>query len=289
MISKSATRPAGTRKLSNSNIAQDLLQGVSAVSPNNSYTSRQKTSDYDAVIICLGEFDAFGMPKQHVTERLVEGLSLAVKHAVPYLVLSGGVKGVAAYGKPGATEAGQAYRYIRRSVPSKITVLLETSALCSIGNILFSVVSIAQPKAWRRLLIVTSDFHLDRVKQIADTVCRGIVDAHVVGATTCDERIRKSRITSELRQNHFIDRFYNSVTPGDLPGAFRWVQQNHESHYYSGLTLHEIARTVEPAKRHRKTDRIDSPQLSLWHEDTDSMPISREERTSFSNLRVDLL
>ena len=49
---------------------------------------------------------------------------------------------------------------------------METSSWDTIGNAFFSRVIHVQPRGWRRLLVITSDFHLERAQAAFDWVYR---------------------------------------------------------------------------------------------------------------------
>ncbi len=61
-------------------------------------------------------------------------------------------------------ESAAGARYlIDAGVPSS-RVLMEASSWDTIGNAFFSRVIHVQPRGWRRILVITSDFHLERVQ-----------------------------------------------------------------------------------------------------------------------------
>lgn len=61
-------------------------------------------------------------------------------------------------------ESAAGARYlIQAGLPSS-RVLMETSSWDTIGNAFFSRVVHVQPRGWRRILVITSDFHLERVQ-----------------------------------------------------------------------------------------------------------------------------
>lgn len=61
-------------------------------------------------------------------------------------------------------ESAAAARYlIEAGIPSS-RVLMETSSWDTIGNAFFSRVIHVQPRGWRRVLVIASDFHLERVQ-----------------------------------------------------------------------------------------------------------------------------
>jgi len=68
---------------------------------------------------------------------------------------------------------------MRRGLPAS-HLLKETSSYDTVGNAYFSATMHAAPAAWRRLAVVTSDFHMPRTRAIFDA-CYALAGADLAG------------------------------------------------------------------------------------------------------------
>ncbi len=141
--------------------------------------------------------------------------------------------------------AGAKY-LIEAGVPSN-RVLMETSSRDTIGNAFFSRVIHVQPRAWRRVLVITSDFHLERVQAAFDwvygltpnpTECglhyQGVSDPEM------DPALLRARIRKEREGLDELARLTTRITT--MQDFHRWLFTEHRA--YSGLSAGE---SVKPA------------------------------------------
>ena len=127
---------------------------------------------FDSVIVPGGGLDAVGQPAPWVVARLDAALRHDA-HTKFYTVLSRGTthkpppRDDARF--PIDESAASARYLIKRGVdPSR--VLQESWSVDTIGNGAFTRLMHADPRQWKRLHVVTSDFHLPRVKAIFEWI-----------------------------------------------------------------------------------------------------------------------
>jgi hypothetical protein len=121
--------------------------------------------DYDAILIPGGGVRAGGALPAWVTPRLDRALELA---GTAFLVpLSAGTPHRAPplddRGFPW-TEARAAGRYLAERGADPARILLEEASYDTIGNAYFSRVIHAMPRCFRRVLVITSEFHMARTE-----------------------------------------------------------------------------------------------------------------------------
>lgn len=128
--------------------------------------------EYDAIIVPGGGLDATHAPAGWVIGRL----DAALRHDVrtdSYLVLSRGTTHkpppLDAEGFP-VDEAMASARYLVSQGVDASRVLLESWSLDTIGNAAFARLMHADLRGWRRVLVVTSAFHMPRTRAIFDWV-----------------------------------------------------------------------------------------------------------------------
>lgn len=116
----------------------------------------------DAIIILGGGIEANGELKIPPKERLEELLKHKELAGVPVII--SGRHGFSIDYKPPTTEAHAMRDYLKmRGWPSKIYI--EEESLDTIGNAYFSK-QIIDRRGWRNILILTSDYHMERTQWI---------------------------------------------------------------------------------------------------------------------------
>ena len=122
---------------------------------------------YDAIVVLGGGLRADGELPEHAKARF--NLALATASGEPVVALSAGTTHRPAIldqdGRPlFESTAGARYLIERGMRPERI--LCESTSYDTIGNAYFSRVQILEPLEWRRLLVITSQFHLRRTEAI---------------------------------------------------------------------------------------------------------------------------
>jgi len=100
-------------------------------------------------------------------------------------------------------ESAAGARYLIEAGIPPSQVLMETSSLDTIGNAFFSRVIHVQPRGWRRVLVITSDFHLERV-QAAFTWVYGLtphpIESGVYYEAVSDPEMDPALLSARIRK-----------------------------------------------------------------------------------------
>lgn len=137
---------------------------------SESYVEKVMT-EQDAVIILGGGLTAIGEPTPWVISRLDRALEYP---GSPTLVVLGSgtphkPPPIDALGFP-VNECSAMARYlIDRGCPAN-RIVMEACSADTIGNAYFARVIHAEPRGWRRLAVITSEFHMTRSKAIFERV-----------------------------------------------------------------------------------------------------------------------
>jgi hypothetical protein len=124
-------------------------------------------SGRDAIIIPGGGVREDGVLPAWAVKRFDRAMEL---HAgEPIICLSGGTvhrpPPLDSMGRP-VFEAVAGARYlVSRGVDPKL-IYIEIASYDTIGNALFARLMHTDPRGWRRLLVITSEFHMDRTREI---------------------------------------------------------------------------------------------------------------------------
>ena len=136
-------------------------------------------------------------------------------------------------------ESAAGARYlIAAGVPSS-RVLMETSSWDTIGNAFFSRVIHVQPRGWRRVLVIASDFHLERVQAAFDwayTLTPNPIECELhyeaVSDPEMDPALFKARVRKEREALDELAQLTTRITT--MQDAHGWLFTEHRA--YSGTT-----------------------------------------------------
>ena len=114
-----------------------------------------------AIVLGFG-LDAKGKLPKIFLSRLNKAIELYRRNLFRKIIVAGGLTNK----RLSLTEAEAMKRYlIRKGLPSA-DILKEESSSDTIGNAFFVKKKILQKKKWKRIIIITSDFHVERAKII---------------------------------------------------------------------------------------------------------------------------
>jgi hypothetical protein len=195
---------------------------------------------YDAVLVLGGGVREGGELPSWSRRRFDVALSLPSE--APIVALSAGTTHrpvpVGDDGLPIFEAVAGANYLLRRGVPGT-RIFLEFCSWDTIGNAFFSRVVHAEPAQWRRLMIVTSDWHMPRTKLIFDWVY-GLsprpfdYDLEYVEASDpeMDGEVYRERVRKEERSAASVREVIASIRT--LQGLHRWLFTNHEAYRAGG-------------------------------------------------------
>lgn len=126
---------------------------------------------YDAIVVPGGGVTPTGEPTACVKARLEA--AIAVEGTAPILCLSAGTTHrpppLNSDGTP-IFEATAGLRFLQGQGIAVERLFAESSSYDTIGNALFARLLHTEPRGWRQLLVITSEFHAGRTKAIFDVV-----------------------------------------------------------------------------------------------------------------------
>jgi uncharacterized SAM-binding protein YcdF (DUF218 family) len=146
--------------------------------------------DADAIVVFGSKVNADGTPSGSLRDRTVTACDLWKRGAAPVLVLSGGRGAGAPVSEP------QAMRRIAlaEGVPESALLLDEGGA--TTAATVRDVFELAKDRAWRRVLAVSHDYHLARIRLLFDRVRLPVLT--VPARETCDSRWKLAASAREV-------------------------------------------------------------------------------------------
>ncbi len=131
---------------------------------------KDTTAMYDVIIVLAGGIKDNGELPENVKKRVDKAVSLYSLHHADRILMTGRWSSFRQTRLPPMTEAEAMARYaIALNIPVE-NILLETKSHNTVENAFFCKKFFLVPKKWRKIIIVTSDFHLPRTKQIFNDI-----------------------------------------------------------------------------------------------------------------------
>ncbi len=122
------------------------------------------------IVVLGGGIDLQGNLPPHVHLRLDKAIELFQEHPDSRIVLSGRYSFLYGKDKPPFTEAKKMSEYIFDKGIAKEKILLEELSKDSIGNAYYLKINIFIPERENQGMIITSEFHIKRIRYIFDKV-----------------------------------------------------------------------------------------------------------------------
>ena len=164
----------------------------------------------DAIVILGGGINSDGSLPNTSRNNVNKGIELFKKNVSDLIIMSGGISFQLTY-KPPKTEAKAMKDYaIQLGVPED-NILLEENSKDTIGNAYFTKIDFLKPNNLRNIVIVTSDFHMERTKYIFQKILGLKYQMDFVEAP------------SELTQKEFENR--NKVEEKILFDIKKWLDE----------------------------------------------------------------
>jgi|SRR6516162_1561591 hypothetical protein len=202
-------------------------------------------AEYDAIVIPGGGVRENGVLPTWVERRLDRAIELHKGQFI--LTLSAGTTHrpppLDSSGFPFFESIAAAKYLIDRGVPPD-AILPETCSYDTIGNAFFSRVIHAEPRELRRLLVITSDFHVARTESVFNWIysLKPIpfsfeLTFEAVSDPSMDESVLRDR-----RERERLSLTHWKASPGESPNCERFI---------AGC-IQNTTRTVPPAMRFKR-------------------------------------
>ena len=161
--------------------------------------------DYDAVLVLSCN------PMEEMMSRINTALPIYFKKAYG-IGLSG-------------SRSEEMRKLILETVKLESEILLENISKDTVGNAVFSKMVLALPKRWKSLAVVSSDFHIPRVRKIFDFVYGKSFKVNYFGAKS------NGNVDFTEHEKNSLERFRNDfrgVQPGDNSRILERLFERHE-------------------------------------------------------------
>jgi len=169
----------------------------------------------DAIIILGGGISQEGALSQITINRLEKGIELFKKKVSENIVVSGKYNFMEDY-IPNITEARAMSKYLERKGIPKEKIILEEESKDTIGNAFFTKTNVLEPRKWRTIIVITSEFHIQRTKYVFKKILGEKYKIYFVEASSgfSDYKI-KELIMKEQKVLNLVKQWLDKIPDGE--------------------------------------------------------------------------
>jgi hypothetical protein len=191
--------------------------------------------NYDAIVIPGGGLRPGGELPEHAKRRF--DLALALESGEPFVALSAGTAHLPANldsDRRLLPESMAGARYLVEHHIDSNRIFCESTSYDTIGNAYFSRVQIIEPMGWRRLLIITSQFHMPRTEAIFRWIYSLNAPApyHLEFAESPDDGLTEAALTARRKREaaslHSVEKLRERLT--SLQVLAEWLFTRHDAY-----------------------------------------------------------
>ncbi len=180
---------------------------------------------YDAVIVLANEMDPTGILNKESTLRADLAAKLMDELDVPYVVTCGW-----AYRSDSPILIADAFKSYLISVGVKSDkIITEINSRDTVGDAVFTRMNVSEPRGFKKVCVVTSNYHVSRTMKIFNFVYGSGYAITVKGANV---EHSESVISRELESESAFERTFGSVIAGNIDQIIDALKSNHP--FYNG-------------------------------------------------------
>lgn len=146
---------------------------------------------YDAIIVLAGGITNQETLPNSVKKRVVLAKQLYDKKVSPCILMSGKWSGYWDYMPPHYTEAELMREYAISIGLPKSAILVEEYSQSTFENALYVSKLFLEPRGWKNVLVVTSDFHIKRARYIFEQLLKNTFRLTFVGSSGDESGVKK--------------------------------------------------------------------------------------------------
>lgn len=168
---------------------------------------------YQAIVVLAGGFKDNGELPQNVKYRVLTAYKLYKQGLAPRIIMSGKWSPYWDHSPPKQTEAEMMSRYARSLGVPNSAIFNEEHSQNTSENIFYTYKIFLEPNNWRSIIIVTSDYHVRRTKQILRRTLDSWARIRVIGSPTRNTFSKRLQLYTKelimLYTDWFLQHFLN--------------------------------------------------------------------------------
>lgn len=200
----------------------------------------------DVIIILAGGINPDGSLSEIPKYRIDKGIELFKKGIAPYIIMSGSLGFQESYSPP-KTEAEAMKEYaISLGVPER-NILIEEESKDTIGNAYFTKINFLEPRNWKDIVVVTSDYHIERTKYIFKKV---LGPEYKIKFIEIPSRLSQSEFDKKVRREQrvlfLLRQWMGPIEDGDDAGIKKLLYTKHPGYAENPeISKEQLAKMIE--------------------------------------------
>lgn len=181
---------------------------------------------YDTAIILAQELNKDKSLSQQTKSRIDLGIEYYRIGKVKTLIMSGGHEDFGEKYGISLAEAMEKYA-LEQEIPEK-AIIKEEVSWETVGQLIFCKLGIIKPRNWSKVLIITNDWHINRVKKISKTIFNEdfIIDFAGAEITLTQEKILNIN-NQERKSEDLFNQTFGRITPGNDEQLLKTLLRQH--------------------------------------------------------------
>lgn len=182
----------------------------------------------DVALVLSGGIDQRGKMPSSVYVRVKKAVELLKAGAVKKIIMCGKISYGSIFSPP-VSEAAAMKQAALRYGANENEILLEEESKDTVGNIYFAKINYLEPNNWKRVFVITSDFHLERSRYICQKVLGNGYHFWGVPTPVTWRAIlwQKARFRKELKALRVTREWLGHIPDGDHKAIWHILSTKH--------------------------------------------------------------
>ena len=183
--------------------------------------------DYDFILILSNLMDKYGNLNQESLERCKKAVEIFSANPDSFLITSGWN-----YRKDSKITIAKAFKkyLIENNKIPKDNILVDENSRDTVGDAVFTRLNIISKFNSRKLTIITSNYHVPRVKKIFDFVYGNKIFISVVGSGQISDEMGLRE--KELKSLEAFNKTFVGIKRGDIENIYKRLISKHPYYHY---------------------------------------------------------
>lgn len=180
---------------------------------------------YEVGVVLAHELNADMSLSEQTRRRTERGIESLKNGCVKNLIMSGGHGDLGERYGVSLAEAMRNYA-MQQGIP-KTLIFEEDLSIETVGQLVFCKQGVIDPQGWKRILVISHNYHIQRVKKLADRIFgEGYhIDFEGVESELDDD---EEVLRKETGRGEVFERMFGDITPGDDFAFLRRLLERHE-------------------------------------------------------------
>lgn len=181
--------------------------------------------EFDCIIVLANEMDRLGKLNEESLNRLNYGAQQFFKKRSNTIISCGWD-----YRKDSDLVIAEVFRdyFLSSGIPKK-HLITEINSRDTVGDAFFSKINIVKKRNWKKILVVTSHYHVKRTKMIFDFIYGS---NYLIKVESSDEISSNNLLQKESKSINVFKSTFKGVLSGNDSKIFKKIRESHP--FYNG-------------------------------------------------------